>query len=136
MESSLYGTMFRVCAGAVISTVDVMSDIFIIHRYFVQDITDKAYYLLALISSNIFLQLCIVGVQYFRKGACVITKEVLYTLSNFRPIVDAYRITTNTGGDETNSFSSLQEMVMNKGCELATESICGCILQCYGELNA
>ena len=57
-------------------------------------------------------------------------KEVLITLFFLRPAVDAYRVSTNYE-DEDASIGALQEMMVNKAIELATESIPGCVLQIY-----
>jgi len=54
-------------------------------------------------------------------------KEVLITLSFLCPAVDAYRVSTNHE-DEDATVDSLNEMVANKGIELATENIPGCVL--------
>ena len=57
-------------------------------------------------------------------------KEGLITLLFMRPFVDAWRVHKKHKDSET-TFDTLTEMMANKGTELATESIPGCVLQCY-----
>jgi len=71
-----------------------------------------------------------VYVQYKKKSWSVIGKEALITMAFLRPAVDAYRVSTNHEDEEAN-FDQLSEMIVNKCCELACESIPGCVLQLY-----
>ena len=57
-------------------------------------------------------------------------KEALISLFFLRPAVDAYRVSTIHEDDGT-TIDPLSEMMLNKGTELATESIPGCVLQLY-----
>ena len=47
-----------------------------------------------------------------------------------RPFVDCYRVHVGHV-DEEDTFSALSMMYFNKGIEVATEGIPGCVLQCY-----
>jgi len=83
-----------------------------------------------MISINLILQLGMVLGQYQKKSTMVKLREVLIFLLFLRPAFDAYRVSTNHHDDEE-TVDSLQEMICNKGIELATESIPGCVLQIY-----
>ena len=72
--------------------------------------------------------------RYQKKSWGVNLREVMICLLFLRPVVDAYRVSTNHEDEEAN-FDSLAEMIANKGIELATESIPGCVLQLYVWLN-
>jgi hypothetical protein len=59
-----------------------------------------------------------------------VLKEGFITLLFLRPFVDAWRV-HNKHDDSETMTDPLRIMIMNKGTELATESIPGCVLQCY-----
>ena len=74
------------------------------------------------------MQLLVVIAVYQKKSVAVKLREALISFLFLRPAVDAYRVSTNHQDDGA-KIDSLSEMVVNKMCELGTESIPGCILQ-------
>jgi len=131
MRDSIYGTVFRVTVGAVLSTTDAVTDIYVILTYYEEEeLVGQAHVLLVMLLGNIFNQLLIVCTQYKKKSWLVIGKEVLITISFLRPAMDAYRVSMNHEDEEV-TIDQLSEMIVNKVCELACESIPGCILQLY-----
>jgi len=86
--------------------------------------------LIAMISLNMFVQLIAVLGQNKKKGWKTLLREGLITMLFMRPFVDAWRVHNKYEDSETTT-EPLAEMIMNKGIELATESIPGCVLQCY-----
>jgi len=130
-RDSIYGMVYRVTMGAVLSTVDAATDIYVISTYYKsKELYGQANAMLAMLLGNIIFQLLVVYVQYIKKGWLVIGKEALITITFFRPAVDAYRVSTNYENDEA-SMDPLSEMAMNKVSELGSESIPGCVLQLY-----
>ena len=131
MRDSIYGMVFRVTVGAVLSTTDAVTDIYVITTYYKEEeLVGQANALLAMLLGNIFVQLVCVYSQYRRKSWLVIGKETWITMSFLRPAVDAYRVSTNHDDKEV-TMDQLSEMVTNKGIELACESIPGCVLQLF-----
>ena len=131
MRDSVYGTVFRVTVGAVLSTTDAVTDIYVISTYYEdEELVGQANALLAMLLGNLFVQILGVYSQYKNKSWLVIGKEALITMTFLRPAVDAYRVSTNHE-DEEASVDQLSEMIMNKATELGCESIPGCILQLY-----
>jgi len=136
MRDSIYGMLFRVTVGAVLSTTDAVTDIYVIRKYYQsEELYGQANAMLAMLLGNIIVQLAPVYTQYRRKSWLVIGKEVLITMAFLRPAVDAYRVSTNHE-DEEASFDQLAELLMNKVSELGCESIPGCVLQLYVWLSA
>jgi len=86
--------------------------------------------MLAMILTNLALQLVPVIGNYHKKGFMEKLEEVVVTILFIRPIVDAYRVATNHEDDEVN-ITRLSELVANKGIELFTEGIPGCVLQLF-----
>ena len=113
-----------------LTTVDTMTDIFMIYLYKENGLHSNANTMIAMISINTFIQLVGVLAVYNKKGWRTVLKEGLITLLFLRPFVDAWRV-HNKHEDSETILEPLQEMILNKGTELATESIPGCVLQCY-----
>jgi len=131
LKDSIYGTVYRVSVGAVLSTIDAATDIYTIAVYFQsEELVTQARVLLTMITINIGIQLLCVTAQYREKKLTARIREVLITLFFLRPAVDAYRVSTNHK-DEDELVESLTWSFVNKGIELATESIPGCVLQLY-----
>jgi len=136
MRDSIYGTVLRVTVGAVLSTTDAVTDIYVIRKYYQSaELYGQANAMLVMLLGNIIVQLVVVYSQYRRKSWLVVGKETLITMAFLRPAVDAYRVSTNHEDEEAN-MDQLSEMMINKGNEIGCESIPGCVLQLYVWLSA
>ena len=113
-----------------LSTADIVSDIYMIRLYFSQGLNVNAFSMLAMISTNALVQLLTMLAQYKKKSWATKLKEGLITVLFLRPFVDCYRVHVGHV-DEEDTFSALSMMYFNKGIEVATEGIPGCVLQCY-----
>jgi len=131
LRDNKYAMAYRVGIGAALSLIDTATDLYVISTYYQSDaLITQANALVAMISMNLFIQLLVVLANYGKKSWENKLKEVAISVLFFRPIVDAYRVSTNQE-DEDTTFDCLTEMLINKGIELATESIPGCVLQLY-----
>ena len=72
--------------------------------------------MLAMISTNMAMQILVVLGQYNKKSWKVKLKETIICLLFLRPAVDAYRVSTNHDDSEL-TIDSLHEMVCNKVSE-------------------
>ena len=113
LRDNKFGMMFRVSVGAFLSTVDAATDIFVISTYYNDGLQGKANAMLAMITSNMAIQLLLVLAQYKKKSWRVKATEMLVTLFFLRPAVDAFRVSTNHENAEA-AFDPLSEMVNNK----------------------
>ena len=109
----MYGLVWRVGVGALLSSVDAATDIYVVGTYYSEGLNRQANAMLGMIGANLICQLLIVLAQYQKKRWTVKLKEALITLLFLRPIVDAYRISTNYDYADA-SFDPLAEMIMNK----------------------
>ena len=123
LRDSIYGTVYRVTLGAVLSTVDATTDIYVLTTYYQSGLVGKASSLLAMILTNTFIQLLVVAVQCKKKSWKVKIRELFVTLLFLRPAVDAYRVSTNYE-EEKSSLDPLYEMIVNKGIEVREISTC------------
>jgi len=111
--------------------VDTVTDVYVLSTYYQSDeLVSQANVMLAMILTNLALQLVGVVANYRKKGVMVLLREALFCIFFLRPVVDAYRVSTNHD-DEEATWSNLFVMVMNKVIKLTTESIPGCI-RCSG----
>ena len=93
LRDSIYGMAYRVSVGALLSTIDAVTDIYVISKYYQSDdLVGEANALLAMITTNLVAQIVLVLSQYRRKKWTAKVKEVVICLLFLRPAVDAYRI--------------------------------------------
>ena len=118
---SIYGTVWRVCVGALLSTIDAITDCYVVGTYFNEGLHGKALTMLSLLSANIFIQLLFVVIQYQRRGIRVILKECLITLLLLRPLFDAYRLSSH-GEEQEHLVVNEVETVANKCIEVREDA--------------
>ena len=113
-RDSIYGMVWRVSVGAALSMLDAVTDIFVIVSYYkIEGLRGQANAMLAMIATNMGIQILFVLAVYKKKSWGVKVKEVLICLFFLRPAVDAYRVSTNHKDSET-TFDPLFEMCVNK----------------------
>jgi len=114
LRNSIYGTVYRVIIGAITSTTDVATDLYVLFTYYNSDaLVNRANTLLAMICLSMFCQILVGWGQYRKKSINVKLRELLITLLFLRPAVDAYRVSTNHD-DEEAAIEPLMEMMFNK----------------------
>ena len=106
--------IWRVSVGAAFSMLDAVTDIFVISNYYnTEGLHGQANAMLAMIATNMGVQIVILLAQYRKKSWHVKVKEVLTCLLFLRPIVDAYRVSRNYEDTEA-TVDPLVEMLINK----------------------
>ena len=114
LRDSNYGMVFRVGIGAALSTIDGVTDIYVINTYYnTKTLRGQANMLLGMIIVNMIIQLLFVLAQYKHKNWKVKVREALICLFFLRPAVDAFRVSTNHEDAEA-TVGSLTEMITNK----------------------
>ena len=115
-RDSIYGMVWRVGIGAVLSMVDAMTDIYVILKYYRSGVLEsQANAMLAMIVTNTGIQIFVALVCYKKKSWKVLVKEVLICLLFLRPAVDAFRVSTDHKDSKPDSLlSPLIEMAANK----------------------
>ena len=94
--------------------LDAVTDIYVIVTYYTTEgLRGQANAMLAMIATNMGLQIFCMMVQYKKKSWGVKAKEALICLFFLRPAVDAYRVSTNLEDDELFG-NPMQEMLVNK----------------------
>ena len=106
--------VWRVSVGAALSMLDAVTDIYIISKYYrTEGLRGQANAMLAMIATNMGIQIITVLGQYKKKSWGVKVKEVLICLFFLRPAVDAFRVSTNYK-DSDATLNPLAEMMWNK----------------------
>jgi len=101
LKDNILGMAIRVGTGAVMSTLDGATDIFVISEFYKSDaLVSQANALLAMVSLSMLAQLVTTLGQYKSKGLLRRVTEVLITILFLRPAADAYRVATNHADDE------------------------------------
>jgi len=135
LVSSNMGLAKRVALGALLSIMDMLSDLWVITSYYAEGNNSGATALLAMILTSTAFQMIVVIGQNRKKSRWIMFREVMFVLTFVKPGVDAYRVATGYV-DEDATVNPLVEMALSKGCELAAESIPGSLLQVYMYINS
>jgi hypothetical protein len=115
--------------------MDMITDAGVIGSYRASGNTAGAYSLMAMIGSNMAVQLLFTYTQNRKKSKWVILREFAFVATFLKPGVDAYRVATGHE-DEDATWSPLVDKVFGKGTELAFESIPGGLLQACLFINS
>ena len=135
LVSSTAGLAKRVTLGALLSIMDMITDLGVIKTYQASGNTSEANSLIAMIGSSLAVQLLVTYTQNHKKSKWVILRECAFVVTFLKPAVDAFRVATGYEDKDT-TFNPLVEMVMGKMTELALESIPGGLLQAYVFINS
>ena len=98
LPDSIYGTVYRVTIGAILSIADALADLYTISTYYQSDeLKSQSNALLAIIATNLSLQIILLLILHRKKDFSKkkLLREIAITLFFFRPAVDAYRVSTN-----------------------------------------
>jgi len=135
LVSSNMGLAKRVTLGALLSMMDMITDMGVINTYQTSGNTSGANSLIAMIGSSLAVQLLFTYIQNIKKSKWVILRESAFVVTFLKPAVDAFRVATGYE-DKDSTFNPLLEMALGKATELALESIPGGLLQAYVFINS
>ncbi|GMH71543.1 hypothetical protein TL16_g05678 [Triparma laevis f. inornata] len=133
LERVSWGLKLRCFTGAILSTADISTDIFMLATYFYTDGQAKfAYATLAMLSVSIFFQLCaVVLIQPKTTKLKDYMVEISSVMFFVKPAVDAYRVASGNKTKEGVMASPFLEMTLIKIIELFSECIPASIVQIY-----
>ena len=124
-----WGRTARVFAGALLSTLDMTTDLVMIVQFYRTGYRMAAIATIVMISLAISITASLIRAQNTRKSRLVIAREVMIALSGLKPAVDAYRLCYRKKKDPLLVFDPLQELMFSKLVEVGIEAIGGCVLQ-------
>ncbi|GMI41293.1 hypothetical protein TeGR_g7447 [Tetraparma gracilis] len=129
LESVSWGLKMRLYTGAGLSTMDLLSDVFMIYTYATTEQQGTAQSLAIMVGLCLLGQLFLVWVQTHKGPRRVMLKEMLIVLSGMKPGIDAKRV---ADGNERNEHATVNpdiELTATRIFELICESIPGSVLQ-------
>ncbi|GMI08704.1 hypothetical protein TrVE_jg9294 [Triparma verrucosa] len=125
----------RLIFDVLLSTFDVLTDIYMLYSYYRAGESGFAVATLASLFSNIGVQLLLVFVQTRKQPKGRMFREMLYVLTFLKPGVDVYRVMLGVEKEVLSFADPKVEMFMAKGIELFAEAIPGAIIQSYAYLT-
>jgi hypothetical protein len=118
----------RAFGGAGLSIGDTISDAYMINTFYMTGKRGTANGLLAMVGSNLAVQVLIVWSQAHglkkKKWRTMIT-EIISVVTFVKPGVDAFRVASGAEQVPGSAMTPLHEMVYTKGGELVFEAIPG-----------
>ena len=106
-----WGLKFRVLAGAVLCTLDLMTDIIITYTFWKDGKEMFFISSIAMICCSIFLMLLVVYGQNRKMGGKRLLLEMIPVVIGLKPAVDAFRVASGAKIEENQTFDPLAEMV-------------------------
>jgi len=128
MKSTL-GLKARVTVGAATSMLDLLTDVYVTHKFWRNKKYGYFKASLASLAVSIGLQMLGVWLQYRRLGMMSVVQECIPILLGYKPAVDAYRVATGAKQKVGAASDSMGEMTGMKVIEMFAEAIPGVIIQ-------
>ena len=136
LNTNNLGLRLRVFGGAVLSTVDLTTDVYMTYQFFNTE-GEEGYGRTnaLLIGLTMFIQILISYAQnskamkhFFQDTVCI--------LIGFKPALDAYKVGSGAEQEDHQLFSPLTEMTCCKATETVFEAIPSSVVQIYALLSA
>ncbi|GMH76642.1 hypothetical protein TrLO_g9456 [Triparma laevis f. longispina] len=134
LRKAIWGLQWRVAIGAVLSFIDILTDIFMITVYIKEGNSSLAYLNISMISINLLLQAILVTFQNWKKPK-TIPAELVSVFTGMKPAMDAHRVASGTEREPYQRLDPLAELTATKLAEMVAEAIPAAILQTYAFLN-
>jgi hypothetical protein len=125
LESVSWGLKMRLYTGAGLSTMDLISDLYMIYTYATTDQQGTALSLAIMVGLCLLGQLFLVWVQTHKGPRRVMLKEMLIVLSGTKPGIDAKRVADGNEQAEHAAVNPEMELTTTRCFELVCESIPG-----------
>jgi hypothetical protein len=131
LSSVGWGLKMRLYTGAGLSTLDLLSDMYMIYTYATTGPQGTALSLAIMVGLCLLMQLYLVWVQTRKGPRRVMLKEMLIVLSGTAPGVHAMRVANGADRSEHAVMDPEIELVYVRGIEMCFESCPGSVLQMY-----
>jgi hypothetical protein len=115
----------KVYASAGLSTLDLLTDVYMIYEYATTGQQGAALNMAIMVVLCLLGQLALIWVQTLKGPRLVMLKEMLIVLSGTKPGVYAMRVAKGNEPTEHAAISPALELTCTKGFEMACESIPG-----------
>ena len=120
----------KMCVGAALSMLDVITDLNIIHKYLNSGLETFGFIMLSMVSANLITQLLLVYTQQ-KNDKKALLKELFFVVTATKPARDVYKLADQREMQEHHTIDPATEASLSKLSEMACEAIPGCILQSF-----
>ena len=136
LNTSNLGLKLRVFEGALLSTIDLITDIYMTVQFFNTE-GQEGYGRMNtwLIGLTMLCQVVAAYAQNSKKPSMFL-KDAICVLTGFKPALDAYRVGSGQEKEDHQTVSPLQQMTCCKGIEVVFEAVPATIIQAYAFLLA
>jgi hypothetical protein len=128
MKSTL-GLKARVTVGAATSMLDLVTDVYVTHKFWSEKKYGYFKASLASLAVSIGIQMLTVYAQNRKLGMKRVLREWFPILFGYKPAVDAYRVATGAKHEVGAAIDPMTEMTAMKCTEMFAEAIPGVIIQ-------
>ena len=125
----LHPNLNRIVVGAVVSTLDLFTDIYVAYMYWVQGRYGFFNLTVGMLSASMFLNFVHVFAQNRKLGLKRVIFEMVPALVGLKPALDAKRVTSGLKIEEGQLVGPLEDMIITKNIEMFAESIPGVVIQ-------
>ncbi|GMH81378.1 hypothetical protein TL16_g08911 [Triparma laevis f. inornata] len=136
LSTSNLGLRLRVFGGAVLSVIDLVTDIYMTVQFFNTD-SQQGYGKInaVLIGLTIFIQILVAYAQNSKKLTHFLP-DTACILTGFKPALDAYRVGSGVEKEEYQFLTPLAEMTVCKCTEFVFEAVPSSVVQIFALLLA
>ena len=137
LNTSNLGLRLRVFAGALLSTVALITDVYMTVKFSNTD-GQEVYGKVNtwLIGLTMGVQILVAYANNSKRASSYFIKDTICILTGFKPALDAYRVGSGMEKEESQLVAPLQEMTYCKIIEVVFEAMPSSILQIYALLLA
>jgi hypothetical protein len=136
LVSGHWGLKARVIIGVILSTADIITDIFMVLQFKREGNDILADATVACCCFCMLIQIFTISIQHHKAGFWKVFIEILFILTFTKPAVDAFHVASGKEQTSEMVFDPLFELSLVKGCEMVVESIPGSIIQTYALIMA
>ena len=125
LESVTWGLKMRLYTGAGLSTMDLISDVYMIYTYATTGQQGTALSLAIMVGLCLFIQTLVVWGETRKGPRSLMFKEMLIVLSGIAPGIHAMRVARGAEKSEYAAMDPELELTFTRGIEMVLESIPG-----------
>ena len=131
VKTAPWGMMWRVGLGAVLSTLDLVTDIYITYIFWKEGEEKEVFFQfnVAMLGTSMLLSFFMVILQHRKRGWVNTLLEVVIVVLGLKPAIDAFRVATSKKKEHGQILDPISEMNFLKMIEIFSESIPGAIIQ-------
>ncbi|GMH79500.1 hypothetical protein TL16_g08167 [Triparma laevis f. inornata] len=133
LSTSNFGLKLRVFGGALLSTIDLITDAYMTFDFFSNENEDQASFgrlSAAFIGLTMLIQIIISYGQNHKKTSYFV-QDAFYVLIGFKSALDAYRVGSGLEREDHHVLSPLHEMTFCRCVEMIFEAVPASIVQIY-----